>query len=85
MLYLPACEQDYYTSNTWRVDIYPSTAAGIVHKKTKKTLFCFGGSTTGLDEETMRGFGADVLKKLDEGQSKSVVRTWANQQVWPSE
>ena len=65
-----------YTSKTWRVECYPSTAIGIVIRKSGKTEFCFGGASTGIDEMTMRGWADDVLKKLDAKEKPSKVREW---------
>ena len=48
-----------------------------------KQCFSFGGSRCSLSEATLRGFGDDCLKKLNDGESEEVVRAWVRDATKP--
>jgi len=54
-----------------------SNSIGIKRKPPKKgQAFSFGGRRCTLNESSLRGFGDDVMKKLDAGQTENNVLEW---------
>ena len=82
-----AFAQDY-KSDKYRPEWYKhKTSIGIVckvpcwGKEAGKTLLYFGNKETNLDEDTMRAWADDVMKKLDEGEHPTNVLKWVQDAI----